>query len=307
MLAYLFLSPDAPKTNEANQAAAALRELNAQVVAVVQETATGSMQKVLEDPTTYRLTAEDFQKSRENLDGPPQLEWKEIKKRIENANKIISLLGNLDGAELDAKMKAENITLKTLDTTYVQIVECFNYFQHYKLLNDKGDASTSVEKDDFVSNAKWQNKMGVLMEKLHAIITKIKTHRAQKEINDAKAGGVVTDYTKIAENPKLAEVIDKLHITFKKDEDGLIGVYVNGEYTNFDIQTPKTLRYEILSGEENEVVFIKYKKNNSVYYRKFISKDGAVLSFSRRDNKTEWEKRKQTFKNPAKKEVSMSH
>ncbi len=317
-----FLSPDVVKNNAVEESAAALRELNAQVV--VETNITDTRNQV--DTQTYDATADfknpaKFSKSREISEVTPPLTQQEVEKIMKDAKTLLASLEGLDVSEMSAE-NAKKL-LEGLEEMYDKVGQCFDWYEDFhsrsqdNLVRAKAGTtgiSREISQKEIDYSQKKVDEATELLKRISAIITKIETHQSKKEINDAKANGVVTDYTKVAENPKLAEVIDKLHITFQKDEDGLIGVYVNDVYTNFDILDPEyDISYKIFSDSKNVGVIVeKEKKSGSVYRMKYILKGDEVHYFHRKGNKTEWIQGKNTFKiptneNPAKKEVSMSH
>jgi len=278
------------------------------------------------DPQTYDATADfqnpaKFSKSREKNETDP-LTPTEIKKRLDEGKKIIALLGNLKGDELIKKMQDEGITIESMKALVHKLEMVRQHFMTYKnkainemyLIKQGSSGSYEGSKEDRDGNQKWEDIASKIKRGVYDIMFDAKTHLAQKEITDAKANGVVTDYTKIAENPKLAEVIDKLHITFQKDEDGVVGVYVNGVYTNFDIVDSESFVSCKIFNVSNGVAF-EVKSNNAgngiVYQMKYIIKGNKVLEFYKEENETEWKQSEKTFKisneNPAKKTLTMNN
>ena len=325
MIEYLF-SPEAHEHNQANQAIDALRELRSQVV--IEEVVEVKNQV---DAQTYQATAEDFQntatprktmakpsKSRENMDGDPEkpLTQNQVEQIVKDAHRLVDTLKKLDTPgttipDLEDKLKAHNLTLDSLTEMKDKIYRCSDWYGKWKsnAWNDinRAEAGTpgislDVAKREYANAEKKENETFELGSYIGKLIEKIKTYRQKKameeELEAAKANGVVTDYTKVAENPKLAETLNKMKITFQKDEDGVVKVYVNGEYTNFALFDPEECEsYEIFPDVQNiGVLFVIKSKDDSVFQGKLILKGDKVYEYYKSGNETEWESDGVTFK-----------
>jgi hypothetical protein len=222
-------------------------------------------------------------KSREKIDTDPET------KRA--AKTLVSKLVNLkDYSKIKAYL-AENIAtldVKVLEAAVVVLVEMeeqatsnANYeggeaARHINYVNS--DPQAQGKYDQAIANEREYDKEVSFLIGIESYIKKI---IAKKDLENARAQGVVTNYKEIPANSKLDTIIKKLQITFKEDEDGLIGVYVNGKYTNFDIYDPDyDESYDLMTGENIAFIIEKTRKTGKKYFAKFYLDNDKVTRIS---------------------------
>jgi hypothetical protein len=291
MVLETLLSPDVIKENIAKEAGKALRELNAQIVNERQIVVKAKVDKT----TTYDAT-DDFSKSREKLDTEPTPE--EIKKANDVVAEITKLTDN-DAINKYIKEHSSEWNETIINLMISKITEKENDYLNKSV--QWADEESSIvganpdmpEKSATIRKAKATrekhyfyaktNTMRAIIAKLKSIINK---RTQQASLENARAQGVVTNYKEIPANSKLDTIIKKLQITFKEDEDGLIGVYVNGKYTNFDIYDPDyDESYDLMTGENIAFIIEIMGKTGKKYLAKFQLENGEVIKYGAYEGK----------------------